>query len=108
MVLIALVLIFLLVWLAVGLELVPAISHANARHGGDADTARLCNSAPNMHLFYNPTTQRSAKVCLLDGKFGIVITDAMGREVTAFLKNKMTRFTQVVKYLSNQGYQMVQ
>lgn len=86
----------------------PVVSHANERHGTEADTARQCLNGRGGHLFWNSTTNRYGVVCDLDGLFGIVILDEAGREVTAFLKNKMKRFDQVLKYMRNQGYELVQ
>lgn len=110
------VLILIFVIVALGLAVLgpalasvaPGVSHANLRHGTEADTARQCLNGRGGHLFYNPTTNRYATACDIDGIWGIVVTDAYGREVTAFLKNKMKRFEQVLKYMRNQGYELVQ
>lgn len=83
------------------------ISHANLKHGGEANIARQCSDGRGGYLFHNPNTDRFGMVCQLDEGFGVVITDAAGREVTAFLKNKMSRFEQVLQYMKNQGYELV-
>lgn len=88
-----------LVLLAVG-----AIAHADLRHGAEAEMARTCADNPQ-HMFFNPATGRTALVCLTpEGKFGLVILDERGKEVTAFIKNKLRSFDQVVQYLRNTGY----
>lgn len=92
---------------ALALVVDAPVTHANLRHGAEADTARQCLDGRGGHLFWNPSTNRYGVVCDLNGLFGIVILDEAGREVTAFLKNKMKRFDQVLKYMRNQGYELV-
>lgn len=82
-----------------------SISHAEERHGEAALVARQCYER-NSTRFYNPMTGRSALVCKTDsGKFGVIILDDMGREVTAFLKDKCRRWEQIVRYMRNAGYE---
>jgi hypothetical protein len=83
------------------------ISHATERHGSDATIARQCLDGRSSQLFLNPKLDRKATVCEIDGAWGVVITDRAGNEITAFLKNKMRRFEQVLKYMQNQGYGVV-
>jgi len=85
------------------------ISHADARHGGEAEIARQCSNDPNAHIFFNESTKRTAYVCFIGGSgvFGIHIMNERGEEVTAFLKNKMQHFEQVLKYMQNSGYQLL-
>lgn len=84
-----------------------AQQHADLRHGVEATIARTCLDRPE-YLFYNQTTGRTALVCLVeDGKYGIVVLDDLGKEVTAFVKNKMKYFKQVSKYLENCGYKPI-
>ena len=86
----------------------PAISHANIRHGSEANLARTCVERPE-HLFFNPSTGRTAFVCVvIDGRFGVAVVDELGNEVTAFVKNKMKTFKQVEQYLKNCGYGFIQ
>lgn len=88
-----------LILLAVG-----AISHADMRHGSEAETARQCAQRPEW-MFFNPETGRTALVCMTsEGKYGVYVVDELGKEVTAFLKNKMSRIEQVAKSLQNVGY----
>lgn len=85
-----------------------AVSHANSRHGSEADLARTCSdSSSNPIRFFNPETKRSAWVCDLGGFFGVHIKEIDGEEVTAFIKNKMKRVDQVLKYMKNAGYELV-
>jgi hypothetical protein len=67
-----------------------------------------------MQVWFNPETGRRANVCQVGPElFGLQIlskfgTDAQGHdiwaEITAFLKENMTRIGQVEKYLENGGY----
>ena len=82
-----------------------SMSHANMRHGSDADLARSCRG--NGYLFHNPITDRYANVCQINDAFGVYISEANGEEVTSFMKNKMHRFEQVLQYMKNQGYSLV-
>jgi len=84
-----------------------AVSHAVERHGNEALLARSCAQRPEA-MFFNPTTGRTALVCLVEGKFGIYVLDELGNEVTAFIKNKMQTFEQVEQYLKNAGYGWIQ
>ena len=44
------------------------------------------------------------EVCALpSGKYGIHVT-RFGREITSFVKNKLTKLSQVERYLENSGY----
>lgn len=82
-------------------------SHAVVRHGREAELARQCEDHPEFY-FYNPQTDRWALICLTDvGKFGVAILDRAGKEITAFIKNKMSRVDEVFRYMSNSGYEFV-
>ena len=80
--------------------------HANMRHGMEADMARECSGRPEQR-FFNPITKRTAFMCHVEGFFGFHILSESGDEVTAFLKNKMKNFNQVLKYMENAGYQLL-
>lgn len=83
------------------------IPHANARHGTEADVARQCADRPDW-VFFNPATNRTAFGCWTDsGKLGVFIIERTGQEVTAFLKNKMSKVEQLFKYMENQGYNLL-
>lgn len=84
-------------------------AHAVERHGTAALSAQECKSSTNMKIFHNAATNRSGIVCLMaDGHWGVVITDEVGREITSFVKEKMKTFEQVLKYMRNAGYELVQ
>ena len=90
------------------LVLVAAIiygTHAIEKHGSQAQAVRDCiANGGTMQLWVNPQTGRQAEVCQLPtGKFGIHVT-RYGREVTSFIKNKLTKISQVERYLENVGY----
>ena len=80
-------------------------SHAVIKHGIEAEQVRECiNKGGGIQLWKNSDTGRQAEVCLLpDGKFGVQVT-RFKKEVTSFIKNKMTRIEQVENYLKNSGY----
>lgn len=86
-----------------------AASHANLKHGAEAEIARQCYDKTNATRFYNPLTGRTGLVCLTEsGKYGLVVLDKSGREITAFLKNKLKTFDDVLRYMRNRGYTPVQ
>jgi hypothetical protein len=93
---------------AVGVQAGVAMSHANLKHGSEATLARQCmNGEQHFYLFVNPTTNRYGTVCQIEGTWGVVITDQAGHEITSFVKNKMTRFDQVITYMRNAGYELI-
>lgn len=75
-----------------------------------ANDVREClnGDSQNYHMFKNPETNRMALcVQLPSGKWGIQIieeVDGVFEEVTSFIKNKMSKIEQVIKYLNNRGY----
>jgi len=81
--------------------------HASYKHGIEASMARECSGRPEMK-FYNPVTKRTAYMCIVEGYFGFHILNADGDEVTAFLKNKMHKVDQVIQYMRNAGYELLQ
>ena len=80
-------------------------SHAFERHGDQASEVRNCISGGGtLESWLNPQTERLAHVCQIKtNRFGLQIEKA-GREITSFIKNKMTKLSQVRSYLANQGY----
>lgn len=82
-------------------------AHAIERHGSLAVTASQCYDNPELKM-YNPQTKRTAYVCLTERGWGIYIANAAGENVTAFVKEKATRLAQVIKYLRNAGYEVIQ
>lgn len=98
---------FLVIVLAlVAITLAAIGPHANFRHGREADIARVCGENPE-YQFYHPQLGRWALVCYIPelSRWGITIVDQAGKEITSFVKNKMQYFEDVVRYLSNRGYE---
>jgi hypothetical protein len=79
-------------------------THAVARHGTEADAVRECMSSNGpIQRWRYPDNNRIVSVCQLpDGKFGIQVTERL-REVTSYIKNRMSRLEQVETYLRNRG-----
>ncbi len=87
---------------------VSITSHAILRHGTDAIYARECHDGWELRM-YNPETQRTGLICMTSaGKFGIVILDRFGNEITAFLRNKNKTLEQVIRYMQRRGYELLQ
>jgi hypothetical protein len=78
--------------------------HSLIKHGGEAEMARKCVDGRQYYSFWNPASKRWGIVCQVEDKWGVLILDEQMREITAFLKNKMKDFDQVVQYMSNAGY----
>lgn len=80
--------------------------HAIERHGSDAVRVREClDDQGAVQVWLNPATGRSAHICILDvGRYGVQIQNQAGGEITSFIKEKLVRMDQVLKYLANQGY----
>jgi len=90
-----------------GLE-VEVKSHATISHVNDAEIVRNCLSRNTYKLFQNPLTNRIARICQVDNNtWGIQIVERINgksEEVTSFLKNKMSKYEDIVRYLNNRGY----
>jgi len=86
-----------------------AISHGQARHGMDAPVVRQCldRNGP-LQIWHNPSSGNWANMCRVGKLYGLQILDADDFEITAFIKDKMTRLEQVERYLINRGYIRVQ
>ena len=83
--------------------------HAVIKHGFSAVDVRQClDKKGALQIWVNPETGRRANLCKLDNQtFGLQIVqqrDGIWREVTSFIKDKMTRIDQVMQYLRNCGY----
>jgi hypothetical protein len=102
-----------LIILAAVLFVALAQSHGARRHGWNAVDVRSClNDQGPLQVWENPFNGRRANLCQLDEQtFGlqIIIQDGAGtwNEITAFVKNKLTRLDQVMQYLRNGGYQLL-
>ncbi len=84
--------------------------HATVKHGSDAVAVQECLVKNGTYqIWKNPQNNRLANICHLDdGRFGLFITEETGDPVTAFIKNKMRDFADVVRYLENSGYKPLQ
>lgn len=87
-----------------------ADSHGPAKHGiSAAETIRKCldRQGPTLE-WLNIGNGRRARVCEFQpGKWGIQIVKQDGgiwKEVTVFVKEKLTSIEQVMRYLRNTGY----
>ena len=84
---------------------IDANNHSVDRHKYKAVVvakAITCNGS--LFQMLNPFNNRKANVCLIEGKFGILITEENNDPVTFFLKEKMNDVKQVIQYLQNRGY----
>ena len=85
------------------------VSHAVEKHGSDAVAVRSCIENKGVHsLWFEPKENNYVQVCQLDnGVWGMRVCKTKAckieDEVTAFIKNKMSRLDQVFNYLSNHG-----
>lgn len=80
-------------------------SHGPTKHGDAALEVRQClDSNGPMSIWYNPVTGRHADICDLGNRWGVSIRIG-DDELTAFVKEKMMKYDQVIKYLKNRGYE---
>jgi prepilin-type processing-associated H-X9-DG protein len=81
-------------------------SHAYDKHGAEATIGEKCKGIGS--LFQNSTTGRNANVCFVDGVWGVYVWyQELDHEITAFIKNKMSSFDQVMQYMKNAGYELI-
>jgi len=81
--------------------------HAVAKHGTAAYAASQCAERPELRMV-NPENGRIALICMTDRGWGIYIQEHDGRNVTAFVKEKMKKLTDVIRYMRNAGYELLQ
>lgn len=81
--------------------------HAIAKHGTDAYIAAQCAERPELRMI-NPENGRIAMICLTHAGWGIYIQEADGSNVTAFVKDKMRDLVEVIRYMRNRGYELLQ
>jgi hypothetical protein len=97
-----------LILLAIIIALAVVSMHALAKHGEAAITASQCADRPELRMF-NPENGRIAFICMTSvGKWGVWIVESTGKEVTSFLKEKMKSLEQVIRYMKNAGYELIQ
>lgn len=96
-------------WLLVILMVATATlsAHAVAKHGSDAIAASMCTDRPEVRMI-NPETGRIALICWTERGWGVYIQTADGQNVTAFVKDKMRMLSDVIRYMRNAGYEVIQ
>lgn len=82
-------------------------AHALERHGEDAIAASQCADRPEIRMV-NPKNNRIAFICMTERGWGIYIAEADGRNVTAMVKEKMKKLADVLRYMRNAGYELLQ
>jgi hypothetical protein len=104
-------LLLLLVVIAGGLLLAVGDlnEHAVDKHGNKAVTVAECaKNGGVLSTMINPTTNRQASICgLPDGKFGVYVSECNGDCATSFIKDKMKKLEDVIRYLKNVGYKEI-
>jgi len=94
--------IFLLLVVTFLLAVMFSISHVIERHGVDGLNAYNCSiGSDNLIQKWTKPDGRQMYVCQVGDNFGIVVEDAEGELVTAFIKDRMKRIDQVVRYMLN-------
>jgi hypothetical protein len=81
--------------------------HALEKHSYDAVVVDSClqNGSGYLGEFKRDSDGRILKVCQVDtGKYGIKVQESNGNPVTDFIKEKLRRIDQVLKYVTNRGY----
>lgn len=82
--------------------LMATCAHAVERHGSDAALVSECLDRGGAHSIWLKPDGRQLHICQLpDGRWGISVETRDGSPITAFIKNKMTRWEQVYRYLIN-------
>ena len=82
--------------------------HADEKHPLESRIVRDCIAKNGVHSIWKQANGRILQLCQVsDTQWGVRICETglctEDDEVTAFLKDKMTRFEQVAKYLENKG-----
>ena len=81
--------------------------HAIAKHGSAAYTAAQCADYPEVRMV-NPENGRIAMICMTDRGWGVYIQEHDGTNVTSFIKEQMKKLTDVIRYMRNAGYELLQ
>jgi putative hemolysin len=91
-------------------EAVVEHNHAVVQHGAEAEAVRNCLNQNGPFAVWQKPDGRFLRLCQLpDGHFGAQICKDEGclHEITAYVKNKMTRIEQLIKYLENMGAKQI-
>jgi len=80
--------------------------HAIEKHKAEAEIVEEClDTRGPIAIWTRSSDNRKAIICeVFPGKFGVKIDEQSGKNVTAFIKNKLNRLEQIFKYLENTGY----
>lgn len=84
-------------------------SHADEKHPEEAKRVRDCLMNKGMHsLWTEPNRGTFLQICQVgDSQWGVRVCKSeqctIDDEITAFIKNKMSRWDQVLNYLKNNG-----
>ncbi|GAP10591.1 hypothetical protein BECAL_01764 [Bellilinea caldifistulae] len=81
--------------------------HAIAKHGSAAYAASQCADSPEVRMI-NPMNGRVAYICWTERGWGVYIQAPDGTNVTAFVKEKLKKLADVIRYMRNTGYELLQ
>lgn len=92
---------------ATGERLDLARAHAVVKHGEDANMVRRCMEEKGPVETWVKPDGREINVCkIADGIYVIMVSDGT-REITSFIKAKMSRLSQIEQYLRNMGAERI-
>jgi len=98
-----------LIFIAIlGCVLYSVCEHALAKHGEAANSVDFCLSQNGKQwgTWQRKSDGHLAYPCMIsDGKWGIKIDKCTGENCTAMPKDKMKKAWQIIKYLTNTGYE---
>jgi hypothetical protein len=80
--------------------------HAVIRHGASAWAAiQACNNGPEQLMTRtNPANGRKMTICMKAGRGYVVVDDAEGNNITAYPKDELRFWDELVRYLRFSGY----
>lgn len=88
--------------------LMATCAHALERHGSEAALVSDCLERGMTHSVWLKPDGRQLRICQLpDGRWGVSVETQDGRQITAFIKNKMTKWDQVRQYLINHKAELI-
>ena len=102
-----------LIWIALlvailsFVQAIVALDHAQLKHGDTVTwVTQQCydGSGTIYSALTRPSDGRKAIPCEMDGQWFVRITEADGKIVTQFPKDKFKTLLQVLRYLANTGY----
>lgn len=80
--------------------------HAVVKHGALAwEAIHACNSGPEQLMTRtNPANGRKMTICMKSGRGYVVVDDADGNNITAYPKDELRFWDELVRYLRFSGY----